>query len=60
MSRITDEMIDQIDLNNMKALSILKGATRAISYDDEEIDVGTMLEAALDYVSASNEILRSK
>ena len=54
MTKISDEMIEQIDQNNMKALCILKAASKAFADGDEDANFGSMIDAALDYVSATN------
>ena len=60
MTKITDEMIEQMDANNMKALCILKAASKAFADGDEDVDIGSMIDAALDYVTSTNEILKNK
>lgn len=60
MTKISDEMIEQIDQNNMKSLCILKAASKAFADGDEDANFGSMIDAALDYVSATNEILKDK
>lgn len=60
MTKITDEMIEQMDVNNMKAFSILKAASKAFADGDEDVDIGSMIDAALDYVTSTNEIMKNK
>lgn len=60
MTKVTDEMVEQIDRNNLKALCILKAASKAFADGDEDADISSMVDAALDYVSANDELLKNK
>lgn len=60
MTKVTDEMVEQIDRNNLKALCILKAASKTFVDGDEDADISSMVDAALDYVAANNELLKNK
>lgn len=60
MTKISNEIVEQIDRNNLKALCILKAASKAFVDGDEDADFSSMVDAALDYVSANNELLKNK
>ena len=60
MTKISNEIVEQIDRNNLKALCILKAASKAFADGDEDAGFSSMIDAALDYVSATNELLKYK
>lgn len=57
--KFTDEIINEIDGNSVKAIAILKALVLALQ---EEIDIDTLhlAESALDYLNANNEYFKNR
>ena len=54
---ITEQTLNQIDSNHMKAMVILKNALAAHQNDDCD-DYNTALEIALEYMNRNDELLK--
>lgn len=57
--KFTNEIIDQLDDNNMKAMEILRSVMRLVGCEElilDGIDVSVVIDAAFDYLQKNNEI----
>lgn len=64
MEKFTEEIINQIDANNMKAGEILKSVLKIVEDEAEEINVAgidlvMLIEAAADLIARNNETFSS-
>lgn len=52
--------LNEIDLNNQTALSILTAASKAIAYEYEEdtVNIDLMIDAAIRYLQDTNTMLK--
>lgn len=58
---MNEEMIEQIDENNMKALAILNNMLAVFEHDpDSKMDVLHLLEVIHGFINANNEILKER
>lgn len=58
---MSEEMIEKIDENNMKALAILNNMLAVFAYDpDSEMDVLHLLEVVHELINANNEIFKER
>lgn len=58
----TDEVIDRIDDNNMKALEIIRAIMKNAECEDlviDGVDMSLLLDAAFDYLQKNDEIFNS-
>lgn len=55
--KLTEEMMNQIDQNNMKARAILQAALDAHQNNDTAEDYNLVVEAALDYLTKNYHLL---
>lgn len=50
--------LNEIDLNNQTALSILTAASKAIAYEEDTVNIDLMIDAAIRYLQDTNTILK--
>ncbi|MDO4333065.1 MAG: hypothetical protein Q4C58_10330 [Eubacteriales bacterium] len=57
--RFTDEIIEKLDDNNLKAKEIISGALNIIGEEEviiNGVDIVTLIDVAFDYLKANNGI----
>ena len=58
---MSEEMIEKLDENNMKALAVLDNMLTVFSYDpDSKMDVQHLLEVVHELINANNEIFKER
>lgn len=60
---MTEQQITTIDENNMKARAVLKGVIFALEHDADpgsELDLLSLIGAAVDYLDATNQIFKDR
>ena len=50
--------LNEIDLNNQTALSILTAASKAIAYEEDKVNIDLMIDAAIRYLQDTNTMLK--
>ena len=50
--------LNEIDLNNQTALSILTAASKAIAYEEDTVNIDLMSDAAIRYLQDTNTMLK--
>ena len=50
--------LNEIDLNNQTALSILTVASKAIAYEEDTVNIDLMIDAAIRYLQDTNTMLK--
>ena len=50
--------LNEIDLNNQTALSILTAASKAIAYEEDAVNIDLMIDAAIRYLQDTNTMLK--
>lgn len=50
--------LNEIDLNNQTALSILTAASKAIAYEEDAVNINLMIDAAIRYLQDTNTMLK--
>lgn len=50
--------LNEIDLNNQTALSILTAASKAIAYEEDTVNIDLMIDAAIRYLQDTNTMLK--
>lgn len=50
--------LNEIDLNNQTALSILTAASKAIAYEEDTVNIDLMIDAAICYLQDTNTMLK--
>lgn len=50
--------LNEIDLNNQTALSILIAASKAIAYEEDTVNIDLMIDAAIRYLQDTNTMLK--
>lgn len=50
--------LNEIDLNNQTALSILTAASKAIAYEEDTVNIDLMIDAAIRYLQDNNTMLK--
>lgn len=50
--------LNEIDLNNQTALSILTAASKAIAYEKDTVNIDLMIDAAIRYLQDTNTMLK--
>lgn len=50
--------LNEIDLNNQTALSILTAASKAIAYEEDTVNIDLMIDAAIHYLQDTNTMLK--
>lgn len=50
--------LNEIDLNNQTALSILTAAPKAIAYEEDTVNIDLMIDAAIRYLQDTNTMLK--
>lgn len=50
--------LNEIDLNNQTALSILTTASKAIAYEEDTVNIDLMIDAAIRYLQDTNTMLK--
>lgn len=50
--------LNEIDLNNQTALSILTAASKAITYEEDTVNIDLMIDAAIRYLQDTNTMLK--
>lgn len=50
--------LNEIDLNNQTALSILTAASKAIAYEEDTVNIELMIDAAIRYLQDTNTMLK--
>ena len=50
--------LNEIDLNNRTALSILTAASKAIAYEEDTVNIDLMIDAAIRYLQDTNTMLK--
>lgn len=50
--------LNEIDLNNQTALSILTAASKAIAYKEDTVNIDLMIDAAIRYLQDTNTMLK--
>ena len=50
--------LNEIDLNNQTALSILTAASKAIAYEEDIVNIDLMIDAAIRYLQDTNTMLK--
>lgn len=50
--------LNEIDLNNQTALSILTPASKAIAYEEDTVNIDLMIDAAIRYLQDTNTMLK--
>ena len=52
------DSLNEIDLNNQTALSILTAASKAIAYEEDTVNIDLMIDAAIRYLQDTNTMLK--
>lgn len=50
--------LNEIDLNNQTALSILTAASKEIAYEEDAVNIDLMIDAAIRYLQDTNTMLK--
>ena len=50
--------LNNIDLNNQTALSILIAGSKAIAYEEDTVNIDLMIDAAIRYLQDTNTMLK--
>lgn len=50
--------LNEIDLNNQTALSILTAVSKAIAYEEDTVNIDLMIDAAIRYLQDTNTMLK--
>lgn len=50
--------LNEIDLNNQTALSILTAASKAIAYEEDTVNIDLMIDTAIRYLQDTNTMLK--
>lgn len=50
--------LNEIDLNNQTALSILTAASKAIAYEEDTVNIDLMIDAAIRYLQDTDTMLK--
>lgn len=50
--------LNEINLNNQTALSILTAASKAIAYEEDTVNIDLMIDAAIRYLQDTNTMLK--
>ena len=50
--------LNEIDLNNQTALSILTAESKAIAYEEDTVNIDLMIDAAIRYLQDTNTMLK--
>lgn len=50
--------LNEIDLNNQTALSILTAASKAIAYEEDTVNIDLMIDAVIRYLQDTNTMLK--
>lgn len=50
--------LNEINLNNQTALSILTAASKAIAYEEDAVNIDLMIDAAIRYLQDTNTMLK--
>lgn len=50
--------LNEIDLNNQTALSILTAASKAIAYEEDTVNIDLMIDAAIRYLQDTNTMFK--
>lgn len=50
--------LNEIDLNNQTALSILTAASKAIAYEEDTVNIDLIIDAAIRYLQDTNTMLK--
>lgn len=50
--------LNEIDLNNQTALSILTAASKAIAYEEDAVNIDLMIDATIRYLQDTNTMLK--
>lgn len=50
--------LNEIDLNNQTALSILTAASKAIAYEEDAVNIDLMIDAAIRDLQDTNTMLK--
>lgn len=50
--------LNEIDLNNQTALSILTAASKAIAYEEDTVNIDLTIDAAIRYLQDTNTMLK--
>lgn len=50
--------LNEIDLNNQTALSILTAASKSIAYEEDTVNIDLMIDAAIRYLQDTNTMLK--
>ena len=50
--------LNEIDLNNQTALSILTAASKAIAYEEDTVNIDLMIDATIRYLQDTNTMLK--
>ena len=50
--------LNEIDLNNQTALSILTAASKAIAYEEDTVNIDLMIDAAIRYLQVTTTMLK--
>lgn len=50
--------LNEIDLNNQTALSILTAASKAIAYEEDTVNIDLMIDAAIRHLQDTNTMLK--
>ena len=50
--------LNEIDLNNQTALSILTAASKAIASEEDAVNIDLMIDAAIRYLQDTNTMLK--
>ena len=50
--------LNEIELNNQTALSILTAASKAIAYEEDAVNIDLMIDAAIRYLQDTNTMLK--
>lgn len=50
--------LNEIDLNNQTALSILTAASKAIAYEEDTVNIDLMIDVAIRYLQDTNTMLK--
>lgn len=50
--------LNEIDLNNQTALSILTAASKTIAYEEDTVNIDLMIDAAIRYLQDTNTMLK--
>lgn len=50
--------LNEIDLNNQTALSILTAASKVIAYEEDAVNIDLMIDAAIRYLQDTNTMLK--